>query len=135
VPEKTGQVAGFVVSRLLSGAPKGTRIPNLLVRSQMLYPIELSAHPREGILPQGGFRRKPGVEFGIRNSELGIPFTRQFHISDFGFRNSDLPHTQFATRAPRTPRDTFVIRIGSQKMAARTHMTERAGCDEAMNHW
>ena len=37
----------------VSGAPRGTRTPNLLVRSQMLYPIELSAQPREGILPQG----------------------------------------------------------------------------------
>jgi hypothetical protein len=26
-----------------SGAPRGTRTPNLLIRSQKLYPIELSA--------------------------------------------------------------------------------------------
>ena len=32
VPEKTGLVAGFVVSRLFSGAPKGTR-PHLRQRS------------------------------------------------------------------------------------------------------
>ena len=30
------------------GAPTGTRTPNLLIRSQMLYPIELSARPRLG---------------------------------------------------------------------------------------
>ena len=33
VPERTDQLAGFVVSSLFSGAPRGTRTPNLLVRS------------------------------------------------------------------------------------------------------
>ena len=34
-----------VFSRLLSyGAPWGARTPNLLIRSQALYPIELMAH-------------------------------------------------------------------------------------------
>jgi hypothetical protein len=28
----------------LNGAPGRTRIPNLLIRSQVLYPIELQAH-------------------------------------------------------------------------------------------
>ena len=28
----------------LNGAPEETRTPNLLIRSQMLYPIELRAH-------------------------------------------------------------------------------------------
>ena len=27
------------------GAPEGTRTPNLLIRSQVLYPIELPAQP------------------------------------------------------------------------------------------
>ncbi len=31
-------------SDYLEGAPGGSRIPNLLIRSQMLYPIELRAH-------------------------------------------------------------------------------------------
>ena len=53
VPEKTGLVAGFVVSLLLSGAPRGTRTPNLLVRSQMLYPIELSAQPGDAYCATG----------------------------------------------------------------------------------
>ena len=29
---------------LIEGAPGGTRTPNLLIRSQMLYPIALRAH-------------------------------------------------------------------------------------------
>ena len=32
------------VSSLIFGTPKGTRTPDLLIRSQSLYPTELSAH-------------------------------------------------------------------------------------------
>jgi hypothetical protein len=39
-------------SHRLSGAPEGTRTPSLLIRSQMLYPIELRA--RHGQLAGGG---------------------------------------------------------------------------------
>jgi hypothetical protein len=45
-------VAGSQVARMDTsyvvegtGAPRGTRTPNLLIRSQVLYPIELSARP------------------------------------------------------------------------------------------
>ena len=31
---------------LENGAPEGTRTPNLLIRSQMLYPVELPAQPK-----------------------------------------------------------------------------------------
>ncbi len=34
----------LVVSQLSTGTPEGTRTPNLLIRSQTLYPIELRAH-------------------------------------------------------------------------------------------
>ena len=37
-PEITNDFKG------LNGAPEETRTPNLLIRSQMLYPIELRAH-------------------------------------------------------------------------------------------
>ena len=33
-----------VRSQRVTNAPEGTRTPNLLIRSQMLYPIELRAH-------------------------------------------------------------------------------------------
>ena len=39
-PSPTGKKFGFV----LFGTPKGTRTPDLLIRSQSLYPTELSAH-------------------------------------------------------------------------------------------
>ena len=34
----------FIENGLLSGTPEGTRTPDLLVRSQSLYPTELPAH-------------------------------------------------------------------------------------------
>lgn len=36
--------SGVGVNR--NGTPGGSRTPNLLIRSQMLYPIELRVHPR-----------------------------------------------------------------------------------------
>jgi hypothetical protein len=36
---------------ILFSAPGGSRIPNLLIRSQMLYPIELRAHTKPRSLP------------------------------------------------------------------------------------
>jgi len=50
----------------------------------------------KGILPQGGFRRKPNRELGMRNEELGI---RKYQ-----------PPTRFAARAPGTPMECYVIR-------------------------
>ena len=52
--EVSGFACGYAVtciilsqwSRMKPGAPKGTRTPNLLIRSQMLYPIELSAQTK-----------------------------------------------------------------------------------------
>ena len=41
----------------MSGTPEGTRTPNLLIRSQTLYPIELRVHARcagEEMSPFGG---------------------------------------------------------------------------------
>ena len=43
------------------GTPKGTRTPNLLVRSQMLYPIELWAHRSRFSGGEGGIRTLGGV--------------------------------------------------------------------------
>ena len=39
---------GFDENQILyeTGAPEKIRTPNLLIRSQMLYPIELRAHQR-----------------------------------------------------------------------------------------
>ncbi len=44
--EKTAKSALFsrVLAVFLNGTPKGTRTPDLLIRSQSLYPTELSAH-------------------------------------------------------------------------------------------
>ena len=45
-----------VKKRVFLGTPEGTRTPDLLVRSQSLYPTELPAHTallRPNILPQG----------------------------------------------------------------------------------
>ena len=39
--EKPGNREDF---RVFTGTPKGTRTPDLLIRSQSLYPTELSAH-------------------------------------------------------------------------------------------
>ena len=41
--EKPGNLQDF---RVFTGTPKGTRTPDLLIRSQSLYPTELSAHRR-----------------------------------------------------------------------------------------
>lgn len=41
---KTGD--NFWKTTSLSGTPEGTRTPNLLIRSQTLYPIELRVHAR-----------------------------------------------------------------------------------------
>ena len=41
--EKPGNHEDF---RVFTGTPKGTRTPDLLIRSQSLYPTELSAHRR-----------------------------------------------------------------------------------------
>ena len=37
-------LANLVVAKALVGTPRGIRIPDLLVRSQTLYPAELGAH-------------------------------------------------------------------------------------------
>ena len=41
---KLSKLVGF------PGAPEETRTPNLLIRSQMLYPIELRAHVHKFLL-------------------------------------------------------------------------------------
>ena len=41
--EKPGNLEDF---RVFTGTPKGTRTPDLLIRSQSLYPTELPAHVR-----------------------------------------------------------------------------------------
>ena len=59
-----------------AGAPKGTRTPNLLIRSQMLYPIELSAQPKGNVfchMVYLGASPMTNSEFGIRNSECHPP--------------------------------------------------------------
>ena len=38
-------LVGMALER--SGTPVGSRTPNLLIRSQTLYPIELRVHPRQ----------------------------------------------------------------------------------------
>ena len=40
---KPNALPSWATSRLIDGAPKRSRTPNLLIRSQMLYPIELWA--------------------------------------------------------------------------------------------
>ena len=66
-----------------SGAPKGTRTPNLLVRSQMLYPIELSAQPKGCVLCHKGLRgatsRLAVVLVSHVRCEMREPPVRPFH--------------------------------------------------------
>jgi hypothetical protein len=57
----------------VSGAPRGTRTPNLLVRSQMLYPIELSAQLKERHSATRSFAAQ--AEGRLRKSEFHPPFT------------------------------------------------------------
>ena len=47
--EKPGNLEDF---RAFTGTPKGTRTPDLLIRSQSLYPTELSAHRRFSRVPK-----------------------------------------------------------------------------------
>ena len=47
VPSLRKKLTGYPKQdNLLIGTPKGTRTPDLLIRSQSLYPTELSAHVR-----------------------------------------------------------------------------------------
>ena len=46
-PLMTTGLAGVTAEACLGGALGGTRTPNLLIRSQMLYPIELRAQRSE----------------------------------------------------------------------------------------
>ena len=41
-----GNSASAGNGEITESAPGGSRIPNLLIRSQMLYPIELRAHTK-----------------------------------------------------------------------------------------
>ena len=47
-----------LVPQFQIGAPEGIRTPNLLIRSQMLYPIELRMPPRRGNLVTRSLPRK-----------------------------------------------------------------------------
>ena len=60
----------------MNGAPRRIRTPNLLIRSQVLYPIELSVHSTAlggavgiGILGQGGVGRKGGAACGVGDKD------------------------------------------------------------------
>ena len=70
---KRTAVAIHIVSQLrfLFGTPEGTRTPDLLVRSQSLYPTELPAHTtlsqRPIILAQSVRKCKPFFCFSARN--------------------------------------------------------------------
>ncbi len=56
-----------------NGAPTGTRTPNLLIRSQMLYPIELSARLRQGKYNANGCRCQMRPAHQNRNLEPRLP--------------------------------------------------------------
>ena len=62
--EKAPQLRGFSFVRK-DGAPEEIRTPNLLIRSQMLYPVELRAHGR---MASSKVRRR-----GAHPSESGLP--------------------------------------------------------------
>ena len=79
-------------SRTKTGAPRGTRTPNLLVRSQMLYPIELSAQHKGSALCHKG------------------PRGARFRISNFEFRICR-PSVRFRIRCPGTSMESFAIRM------------------------
>ena len=49
------------------GAPEGIRTPNLLIRSQMLYPLSygrMAANDRREVYPLGQGRAKPPTSLG-----------------------------------------------------------------------
>lgn len=60
------------------GAPREVRTPNLLIRSQVLYPVELSAHPRVGKYSGFGANRNwlkgRGVPGVYRRAALVVAF-------------------------------------------------------------
>ncbi len=62
---------GRTFSFPLNGTPGGSRTPNLLVRSQALYPIELRAQGFDGGYPEPveGLRQVPRLRFGINSVE------------------------------------------------------------------
>ena len=54
-----------------SGTPEGTRTPNLLIRSQTLYPIELRVHARcagQEMSPFGGLMSRFLVSLSKKNA-------------------------------------------------------------------
>ena len=59
----TAPLRGFVLG---SGAPVGIRTPNLLIRSQMLYPVELRAPGRGRKLTKALAKRKQPGRLSIR---------------------------------------------------------------------
>ncbi len=76
------------------GAPGGIRTPNLLIRSQVLYPVELRAHGREG--PRG--YSKPPFLASRRRARfraLGtVPGGRRFaRMGLLGFRGCETAST------------------------------------------
>ena len=79
------------------GAPRGTRTPDLLVRSQSLYPAELLAHSSfflersviiayPSIVCQQFFKRKSRTHFPITACPFFQPFTRNRFASSISFR-------------------------------------------------
>ncbi len=67
---------------LSSSTPVGIRTPNLLIRSQTLYPIELRAHPflftAVAVRSVYGFfsRSQAFFSFSSKKNEIGAPDTR-----------------------------------------------------------
>ena len=72
-------------------APERSRTPNLLIRSQTLYPIELRAHmvPRAGSNPHGGH---PPQDF--KSCASACSATPACHIENWSGRRDSNPRPQ-----------------------------------------
>ena len=81
MPRTEFQTPANVIHRPENGAPVGSRTPNLLIRSQMLYPIELRV--RERGREEARIRTEAQAEFPRRGAEIPS--------SGFGVWRSDVP--------------------------------------------
>ena len=76
---------------VIKSAPERSRTPNLLIRSQTLYPIELRAHmvPRAGSNPHGGH---PPQDF--KSCASACSATPACHIENWSGRRDSNPRPQ-----------------------------------------
>lgn len=95
----------------LTGVPGGTRTPNLLIRSQMLYPIELQAHDNSTL----NTGKRNCTKGGLKSQDRGFG-----QIQENGVLHST-PTVYWRRARDSNPRDSFITVYSLSRRAPSTY--------------